>query len=236
MNCPDCLDRLQQQLDGAATPDRDLLDAHLAGCRDCRERFAAAQRLAEGLRTLPPPAPPAALADRIVAAVLRQRRARQRLRRWLLAGAAAAAALLAATLAGFLRPGAPAPGPRPEPPRALIQREPKQPVPTPALPPLRESVAEARSAVTALTEDLAARTRAQARLLLSAAAPLDPMAVPPLPGVAGLEEPLEPAARSLRESGHGVSTSLETVAGSARRAWSYFLHELPLETRSKAGL
>jgi hypothetical protein len=101
---------------------------------------------------------------------------------------------------------------------------------------LRESALEARSAVAALTEDLAAKTRTQARLLLSAAAPLDPLSVPSLPEVGGLEQPLEPAAQCVRESGHGVSASLETVAGSARRAFTYFLHQLPLETDCKSGL
>ena len=42
--------------------------------------------------------------------------------------------------------------------------------------------------------------------------------MPVLPGVGELEGPLEPAATSLRQGGQGVSASLQTVAGSARRA------------------
>jgi hypothetical protein len=114
--------------------------------------------------------------------------------------------------------------------------KPEAPPVEPAPPSLRESVAEARSAVAALTDDLAARTRAQAALLWTAAVPpgADPM--PALPGVRELEEPLEPAAQSVRESSQGVTASLQTVAGSARRAVSYFLRELPLEGGRKAGL
>jgi predicted anti-sigma-YlaC factor YlaD len=236
MNCPDCLELVQRQLDGAPVPEGAALDEHLAGCRDCREWSAATRCLAEGLRTLPPPLPPVGLVDRVVGGVLRQGRARLRRRRWLMGGAAAAAALLVASFAGYLWPRLPAPGPPEQMPQPVVKNAPRPETSPPAPLSLRESVAEARSAVAALTEDLAAKTKAQARVLLSAAAPLDAMSVPQLPEVGGLEQPLEPAAQSVRASGHGVSASLETVTGSARRAFTYFLHQLPLETERKTGL
>ena len=42
MNCPECLEQLQTFLDGSAIPEREGLQAHLAGCAPCREWFAAA--------------------------------------------------------------------------------------------------------------------------------------------------------------------------------------------------
>jgi hypothetical protein len=86
-------------------------------------------------------------------------------------------------------------------------------------------VGEAGSAVAALTDRLAGKTREQARLLWTVAAPLD--AAAPLPDLAALPSPLDPAAQSLREAGQGVSAGLATVAGSARRAVVYFTREIP---------
>jgi hypothetical protein len=50
-----------------------------------------------------------------------------------------------------------------------------------------------------------------------------------------LEQPFDPAAQSLRQTGQGVSESLQTVAQSARRAVSYFFRELPPLDMGKAG-
>jgi len=207
---------MQQHLDGAELPDRAALEAHLAGCPDCREWFVAAQRLVESLRALPIPPEPADLADRVVKAVLAQRR-RMRLRRWLAAGAAVAAAFLLAALIGF--PGPSSLGPE-QKPQVNVKEDRPQEAEFPAAPSLGQSVADARSAVAALTGDLTARTKSQAQLLWTAGQPS-------LPAVEELEQPLEPVAQSLRESGRGVSVSLATVTGSARRAVSYFVRELP---------
>jgi hypothetical protein len=235
MNCPDCLERLQRRLDGETLPDAAALDAHLAVCADCRTWYDAAQRLSAGLALLAAPVPDPALADRIVNAVLAQERACRRLRRWLGAGAAVAAAVLLATVAGTLG-RAPTPGPGPQKPSEITQNQ-VAPAPAAAAPSLRESVEEARSAVAALTDDLRAKTKEQAELLWTAAQALGTDPMPPLPGVGDLEPPLEPAAQTVLESGRAVSVSLQTVAGSARRAVNYFLRELPpLETERKSGL
>jgi hypothetical protein len=232
MNCPDCLDRLQRQLDGAPPPDPAALHSHLTSCPACQGWFAAAQRLTEGLRTLTVPPPPANLTDRIVAEVLSRRRARLRTRRWLAVGTAVAAALLLTTLAGLRWFHQEEAGPQAPQPRARQETRPPEAV----APSLRESVAEARSAVAALTDDLAAKTTAQAKMLWNSAAPLNPGPMPPLPDMGDLEQPLEPAAQSLRASGQGVAASLQSVASSAQRAFSFFLRELPVEPERKTGL
>jgi anti-sigma factor RsiW len=232
MNCPECLDFLQRRLDGVDDAVPADLERHLAGCADCRAWFAAADRLQEGLRCQAAPRVPAYLTDAIVRALVTHERRRRR-RRWLAAGAAVAAGVSIALLIGYRggQPSVPQPGPQ------AHQDNPAptdRPLPTPESPSLRRSVQEARSAVAALTEDLTTSTR---RLLGSATSPLQANAFAPLPTVADLEQPLQPAARSLRDSGRGVSISLATVTGSARRAMDYFFQELPvLPSAKKAGL
>jgi hypothetical protein len=235
MNCPECLEQLQTFLDGAELSDGESLPQHLAGCAECREWFAAAQRLREGLRLQKSPPVPAQLTGRIVVAVARQRR-RSRLRRWSLAGLAAAAAILIAVLVIRRVPEQPLPEPAPQA-RLPAPNPPEQPPDDRHSPPvasLGQSVREARSAVASLTSGLTARTW-EARRLWSAA--LDSRSTPGLSVIKELEQPLEPAAQSLRESGRGVSVSLATVTGSARRAVNYFLRELPsLRPERKTGL
>jgi hypothetical protein len=55
--------------------------------------------------------------------------------------------------------------------------------------------------------------------------------MPTLPSVAAIEPPLDPAARSLQDTGRGVSTGIQTVANSARRAFSFLLREMPSVAR-----
>lgn len=235
MNCPDCLDYLQNLLDGTDIPPPAALEAHLAGCTDCRSWFAAAQRLRQGLRCQAVESPPGHLTAMIVNAIMSQRRLRQ-LRRLLVGGAAVAAAVLIALLVGYRGGHQPAPMPGPQAFQASPRQNEKRP-PTPepfAAPSLGSSVDAARSAMAALTGDLSARTK---RLLGSAGTPLEPNSIAALPAVEELEKPLRPAAQSLRDSGRGVSDSLAAVTVSARRAVSYFLRELPgLPGEKKTGL
>jgi hypothetical protein len=86
---------------------------------------------------------------------------------------------------------------------------------------LRDSVAEAGSAVTSLTRRTADETVGQGQLLL-----------PLLASARQLPEPspapiLPPPVGSLREAGDGMSASLEPVTASARRAFDLFLREVP---------
>ncbi|HXG09887.1 MAG TPA: hypothetical protein VNK04_08875 [Gemmataceae bacterium] len=231
MNCLESKQCLQRQLDGEPF-DGAGLEEHLVRCAACRALHAAARQLKEGLRRLPAPAVPAGLRDRTVALLLADQRARRRRRR-LLAGLAAAAALLLAVQVGhyWLRLVGP-PARRPAPPLERLAGSPAQrPAPPevpelvpPPAPLLRDSVAEAGSAVVRLTRRKADETVSQTRWLWPTVTP------PPLDDPDILSGPLEPPARSLREAGQNVSAGLEPVATSARRAVGMFLREVPPTT------
>jgi hypothetical protein len=232
MNCHECQDLLQRRLDGEALPGTPELDQHLASCPLCRHRFAVSQRLLGGLKRLPRPVLPPDFSQRMVGQILDDRRKRRlRMRRRLWATAALAASLLLMALAGYFGLPDPTPAPRPGP-IAERQVEPEPPVPEP-VPSLRRSAEEAGTAVAALTGRLADTTLEQARLLLTATAPMDvpDLALPDL-ALGPWDEPLEPAAESLRQAGQGVSEGLQTVTDSTRRAVDFFMRELTvLESR-----
>ncbi len=214
MNCPDCRDRLQQWFD-ARTP-----GAPPALCAACAEWGAAAGRLDRGLSLLANVAPPTNLADRILV----QMRAPRRRRVGLLFASgiiAAAAAVLLAVWFSF-------PVRHPTAPEATPRVAAKVPEMEPSAPSinLRDSVAEAGSAMAALTARTADETMAKTKVLLPTVAD---------PSLAKLDLPPAPA-RSLRETGGGVTAGLEPVADSARRAVSLFFHELPpMEAAPKTG-
>ena len=227
MTCPECSDRLQQWLDGrtrdAAPGDPPAL------CPACAEWAAAARRLDCGLRLLTPPTPPPHLAERIVAGVAVRRRRRYRVVFWAGAAAAAAAAVLLIVVAwqAYRAGGAPtAPTPTAQGPGPA----PAVPTPAEAHTTLRESVEEAGSAVASLTSRTADETVAKTKGLI-------PVIVDPSLGKFDLQPPLDPPARTLREAGEGVSSGLEPVADSARRAVGLFLRELPpMDAAPKGGL
>lgn len=227
MTCAECLERLQERLDGVRAPDAAELSAHLADCPACRSLHAAAGRLEQGLRALPPPCPPADLADRIALRVLAERRRPARWRRGLFLGLALAASLFLVVGLALRRPqtGERVEAPPPPPPPAVVTPE-APPTPRPSL---GESVAEATSAVASLTRRAADETVEGSRALL-----------PPMP-LPSADDPLttafEPPAESLREAGHGVATGLQPVADSARRAVSLFLRDLTFAgSEAKPGL
>jgi predicted anti-sigma-YlaC factor YlaD len=209
MNCQACRELLQRRLDGAGG-DPAALDGHLKACPQCAGLAAAADRLSAGLRQLRRPAPPADLAARVVGRVLQDRRARRR--RWASAGtlAVAASLLLAIGLRAW-RPVGPGEPPPPAPP--AVAGAPSAPA-GPA--DIRESVAEARSAVEALTSRTAAEAVARTKELLPdlGRSPLEEMELAP---------PLE---APLREAGQNVSAGLEPVADFSRRAVGQFLRDL----------
>jgi hypothetical protein len=94
-------------------------------------------------------------------------------------------------------------------------------------PSLRQSAEDARQAVASLTERLADESKEQARWLWSTARPLDISPMVSLPSVEELEQPFDPAAKSLRHTGAAVSEGIQTVAQSAGKAIAYFVRELP---------
>jgi hypothetical protein len=220
MTCRAWQQLLQQHLDGGEPA---ALERHLAGCPDCAAERAAIRRLLDGLALLSPPAPPAALADRLASRLCEEakRLRRQRLLRRLvpLAGLAAAALVLIVLGARSWRP-VPA-DPTPKAPLENVVKN-RQPAPKeePAAP-LRESVAEASTAVAALTTRTANATVGETASLL----PLLPApTVEALSSAPPIEGPMEP----LREASAGVSAGLAPVANSARRAVSLFFRDLPM--------
>lgn len=230
MNCPESLEWLQFRLDGKSVPDATSLEMHLSGCQKCRDQHAAALVLLDGLRRTARPVPPADLAGRIAVRVQADRHLRRQKAnfRWKVTLALAASLLVIAS-AGYLllsRPQRPTQAPLVVQPR----KDPEPKVPDNGLPALRESMANARNAVTDLTNRLAEQTREQTRLLL-AAAPLDLDPMTMIPGLNELDDPLNPAAQSLQTTGRAMAEGLEVVAGSARRAVDFFKRGLPaLET------
>jgi hypothetical protein len=218
MNAPECLELLQQRLDGTLGPACELLEQHLASCASCRELHQAAGLLEEGLRALPRPEPHPGLAERIVQRVLAERRSRLRWRRRALVVAAAACLLLTplavSLLADFSGPKSPSP--------QVVQRTQHK---SAVIPSLEESAGEAGTAMAQLTDRLAGQTREQVRLLWGATTALE--VASPVPDLETWQAPLDPAARSFRDAGQGVSVGFETVASSARRALSYFAREVP---------
>ncbi len=232
MNCVECQELLQQRLDGDPIPDRATLDAHVGGCAECRSWHSAVGRLTEGLRLLTPPVPREGLSDRIVARVLADRRSSVRWRRRLMVATALAASLLLAALAGYFWNRAPDTGPAAV---DVVQDDSpsrRQDAASEQSPSLRESVAEASSAVASLTRRKTDETMGQAQLLWPVVAQAPGLEQPP-----GGASPLDPPAQSLREAGQGVSAGLEPVANSARRALDLLLREIPpVDVENKLGL
>jgi hypothetical protein len=240
MNCPQAEELLQQYLDGEPIPDRSNLDQHLAACRPCREQHALARRLREGLQLIAAPAPPAQMVEQIVSRIRQERPSRQRLRRRFLAMGALAASILALVLVRLALPDRDSDRTGfsvvydrvaglfgrqvvVSPPAGAPEIE-TDPVPPQGPPPptLRESVADAGTAVVDLTRRTADETVGQSRLLLP-----EPVARPAWPDPEEVPPEVEPAARSLREASQGAASGLEPVASSARRAIGLFLREVP---------
>jgi hypothetical protein len=223
MNCLECQDLVQRSLDGdPLEPGAAELEHHLAACSDCRELYAAAQRLVDGLRLLVVPQPPAGLADRICARVQRDQRRRRRLQR--VTVLAVAAGILFAVCAVWLRSGS-----RPavdEPTLTTPLASSRVPVASVQFdsPPLERRVEEAGEAVVALTRRTANETMGQGRILLPAVVPETPA-----PNPAAGELPTQP----LQEAQQGVTEGLEPVATSARRAVALFLGESPAEPTNR---
>jgi hypothetical protein len=239
MNCHAFHDLLHERLDRArpgVTPapwadggaDADALEQHLRECPDCAALHRTARRLADALRLTAPPRPPVDLARRIARQVVAlhgvvekgaDSRARSHTRARRLVAALALAACVLLALGGFRFFSArQAPAPAPDP-RNDSAGAPGPKNTAPAAPSLRESVAEAGSAVARLTTRAADEALDQTRVLV-------PRVPAPSLDVVALDPALEPPARGLREAREGVSAGLEPVTSSARRAFGMFRREL----------
>lgn len=228
MNCHVSRQLLQERLDGVPVESPDWLE-HLRRCPDCRALEAASRRLLEGMGLLASPLPPTELASRIAdRVVLDRRRTRRRARRrWAVTLALAASLFVALALRLEWRgQSTDAEGRHPAP--VATKNAPAPPEPAGEPPSLREAVTEASAAVAALTSHTAVDTVESTRWLVPK------VSAPELPKV-DLES-IEPPTGPLREAGQGVSTGLEPVTNSARRAFGLFLRELPPMDEQQKGL
>jgi hypothetical protein len=101
MNCRECQQLIQRHLDGEPVPsDRGDFTTHLIVCSDCRDDYAAAQSLLDGLCVLPPCRPPADLLERICRKIMVERARASQFRR-LVVGSGLAAGLLVACWAVY---------------------------------------------------------------------------------------------------------------------------------------
>jgi hypothetical protein len=206
-----------------AVLDRDLgpdaLDGdHPAGCADCRALAAASRQLLGAPFTQPKP--PHGFAERVVAAAVRDRRSRRRLR---LVGAALAASVLAGAAVYLLRP-------TPVETREFVQVPPTPPAMPEAPPPrVSDRLAEAGSALVAITNRAKEQTVNPTRTLLP---PPEVVTVPTAGGLPGIE----PAAESLAGMPEAARSGIEPVADKTRRAVNLFLRDVGLGPNAKPKL
>jgi Putative zinc-finger len=216
MDCVEVRELVQRWLDGElAVPQEDDWAAHLANCRDCRDLYAAAQRLVEGIHLLVPPSPPSDLSERIYQQIMSERVRAARSRRQLVSLAVAAGLLLACYAA--YRPLRSLETGNSPPASTRLQRP--GPVPSPSL---QHRIEEASLAVVALTRQAADETMGQTKFLLPARIP--PAALGDFPHP---DDAMESPVRSLRDVQEGMSAGLEPVANSARRAIGFFWRRIP---------
>jgi hypothetical protein len=215
MNCAEYQDWVQRRLDGEAGP-AETGDGHRRACPRCAGMDEALTRLERGLRLAPPLTPPDRLAENIVFQVLSEQRAAGR-RRILVYAAAVAACVALGLYLGSRNTTTPVEAP--EAPKVIVEVEPEKPK-------VNERVGEAGTALASLFTRTADEAVGQGKLLLPSN-PMPPMA----PDVTGLPPALEPPAQSLKDAGQTVSSGLEPVTSSARRAVTLFFRDMPPVTQ-----
>jgi hypothetical protein len=210
MNCREAEQLLQGRLDGEAPGvAHGELERHLRECAVCRMLHATAERLQEGLpRWAAAVTPPAGLAERIV---LRVQAERKRRRRWISAAALAAGLLLATFISQVYRPQS----------KPLAINTPSAPDPQPDLV-LPVEMQEAKEAVMSATKLAADETLHQGSVLLPLVSPKTA-----LPDSGVLSSVLESPTQAIWEVTESVTSGLEPVTSSARRAVDLFLKDGP---------
>jgi|SRR6516164_4399646 hypothetical protein len=217
MNCLEFHNLVHRRLDGDKPPQSADAAAHLAQCPQCRALQSAVSRLENAIPFLRPPQPPRYLGKQIVAKVLARRRqmVQQRIRRWV--SVAVAAVVLIAAFAGYS-------GVFHRPQRVVeksIATHPRSADETQSAS-LQKNLDEAGSALANLFSRTTEGALEQGRVLLPGA-----VSLPPLPDALAMRSTLSPPVETLRMAGHGVSTGLEPIASSARRAVNWFLQDIP---------
>jgi hypothetical protein len=208
MNCHEWKSHWQAILDGDAPGGGDAdWRAHLKDCSACRELHDAAERLWISLRRAPQPVPPPLFLENVLVAVRREQRVYRQQRLWLGIGACLAAALVVLGLVRLFLPE--------EPGQRIAATSPA------VLPPpsLESELADARSATVDFSRRVAQDTMRQAALFLP---PADRW-----PGFGTGVPSDETTAIQVRDMGRTVSSSLEPVTSSTRRAFDMFRRLLP---------
>jgi hypothetical protein len=226
MSCHAWQHLFQQHLDGDCAGE---LERHLHSCPDCAAEQPVLRRFLDGVSMLAPVSGPVGLADQITEQLVKEARRQRRQRQRRLVGAfgmlaAAAVLLVAVGIRSWWghEPDAQARDNKPDA-QAREGEKPLPPNPSPrskeeGAKPLRDSLAQAGTAVASLTSRAASETVDQTTSLLPMlpTPTLDPM-------------PAEPASMEpLREASASVSAGLAPVADSARRAVGLFLRDLPM--------
>lgn len=211
--CRPTLERLLRALDGGDPEAMLRDDAHLRGCRSCRERVHAASILTRALGA----SPRLDLNVSTILAAIAVDHATIVRRRWIAAGTAVAVAA-GVLLAIFFWPSVPQPG---QPLPLVRQRLPEAPPPVEP-PRIDRAIANAGAAIQGIgrnfTEPGLPSPSVFAPLTEALSqSPLPPMAVD-----------LEPAATSLAELPEAALSGIEPVTESASRVFTRLLQDVPM--------
>jgi hypothetical protein len=218
MNCSEFHDLMQRRLDGETLAESGEVAAHVAACPHCRAWQATLCRLETGLKSLTRPIQSVDLTENIVARVIADQRALRRRRFVVRTAVAIAAAVLVVVLIGQ-QLGRPQPK---APENSGLAEVPPNPPPIPEPGTEPPSLRESMNSVAQLTLHGADET---VRSFL-----------PEAPANQPNPSPLTSSVASLREAGNSVTTGLEPVTGSAKRALNLFLREIPpTRTQEKRG-
>ena len=206
---------VQRVLDGELSHDR-LGDRHSQTCSACRDLLKATAAFAAF--PTPVPTPSVGLNRRVLLTVIHDRRQRRQRRLFVGGSALAMAACLFISLGIDFIPSGSTPTPE------LVEVTPKPPaVNTPRV---SDQVAEASSALTALTRRATEQAMRPTRSLF----PVDPMAVPQI----DLPVTLEPATESLVALPSAAKSGLEPITDGTRRAVNLFLRDVGFSPKLKS--
>lgn len=214
--------------------------AHLRQCKTCREQFAAAQRLLEGVKLFSRPMPARDVSRSIVAKALKDRVSRRlKFQRRLRLTIALAASILIMVIAGYIFEPKPARENENGPvakqdtplPETRMQEPPKAEQKKDAAPALAKTLDEATDTMAALTGKLTDQTRESAKRLFAAATPT--LELPPM-GSGILPDESIDATASVLKAGQEISEGIQPVTRTARRAMDFFMREMSTFELAKA--
>ncbi len=220
MKCRECEEQLQACLDDGRLMLSSEMHDHVRECEACRRDVGAARVLLGGLSSLPKPETSQLMTASITAAVRADYVARRRRStyRWY-ATAGLAACLLVLFGMGWLAPLWKA-----TLPPVAVNADRKRPELEKPASELALRAEDAKKAVASLTRSVAETTKSRVNSFLPQPGSLD-VGLPSLPE---FDEPLDPAAKSLKQAGISVAHSLDPVAQTTARAFGFFAREMPV--------